>query len=397
MATRADLIGHQILGWLVVAKAPAQNRVAFWTAKHDGCGATTDLAHVALLRASEGKGALPPCLLCSPMAAEVSHGMHLACGSAHMVGTPCVVSDCTIVEGRHMMRGPVQLNLSLDDEIPGQLQFDSTDAVSVIALDLDSQQDEPSELPTHDTSAVVGRVDRLDAPQGVLDVIRAAMAGRARNHQGRPGPSQIGGCERRLGYHLAFGQGNRLGADDKAWRPEVGTAVHAWLGEMFAAQDRHTLHRRWLTDYQVTTPVAGTLDLYDVERRRVIDFKVTGKTTADAAARGKIAEKYQVQLDLYALGMINDGFPVDSVALLFLPAAGSLAEAVWYERPVDLERARAAAAKLQRIEALLADVGPAGALVQLTLTSDFCSSCPALGTHCLGAGPAFAPALTISS
>lgn len=421
MAPRVDLTGASTQGWTVLQKAAAQNRVPFWTATHDACGIVTDLPHVTLKKAFDGGGTLPACTACVPAVVRrnIDHGMHLACGQAHLIGTPCPdgiqrePGPSTVgrmpatthdypaytapVEG-----DPFWKTFDEVEDAPAPVAYTGhpADALPESAYQQAATPIEPaSHLADAETGAVVthGRVDRLEEPQAILDVIRQAMHGRARNHQSQPGPSQIGGCERRLGHHLAFGQGNGA-RDDGAWRPEVGTAVHAWLDAMFAAvpygiegDTEDGPARRWLSDVAVTAPVAGRLDLFDVVRREVIDFKVSGKATRDKAARGEISDKYEMQLDLYGLGMMHAGYRVERVALLFLPAAGSLDEAVWYSRPFSIERAMAGVARLGRIAAMLSVAEPERVLAQLSTTEDYCASCAALGPHCKGADTAWIP------
>lgn len=456
MAPRADLTGQQVAGWTVLVKAPAQNRVPFWTATHDACGIVTDLPHVSLMKALAGKSDLPACTTCVPADERraIDHGMHLACGTPHLLGvvcadgvqrepgaTPVPAASPGAAQARAESSTPVPTlpappSWSLDEEIapppaawaldglddsvtqveidaaevrqlyyghpsetrPALAAIEPADAIEAFVEGFASVEPEPAaHLADAATGALVvhGRVDRLEAPQDVLDVIRRAMHGQARNHQSEPGPSQMGGCERRLGYHLATGIGNGR-TDDGAWRPQVGTAVHAWLDEVFANDDasREPGQPRWLSSYRVTNPVVGTIDIADLEQRKAIDFKITGKTTRDKAARGEVSDKYEVQLDLYALGLINDGYPIETVALLLLPASGSLSEAVWYERPVNLDRAREAVARRDRIKAMLSVADVERVLPVLSTTDDFCGSCPAFGTYCEGfALPAVTPAL----
>jgi hypothetical protein len=392
MAPRADLAGQQVAGWTVSHKAPAQNRVPFWACEHDACGAHADLPHVALTKALAGKGTLPACTTCVPAEERrnIDHGLHLACGTAHLIGTACP----TIIE-------PVRTEMVVNgDTVTTTSHFNWSDFDEPVALPpysghpadaLPGSAYQMARAKTVEPESTVtfGRVDRLEEPQAILDVIRAGMHGRARNHQSQPGPSQIGGCERKLGYHLAFGSGNGARGDE-SWRPEVGTAVHAWLDELFSRAGRE--QGRWLSDVEVTAPIAGRLDLFDTVGNEVIDFKVSGKATRDKAARGEISEKYEVQLDLYGLGMMVEGYTVARVALLFLPPAGSLSDSVWYSRPFDITRALAAVAKRDRIVTLLAGVGtPAGVLGLLSTTEDFCSTCPALGQYCTGAQTAWIP------
>lgn len=455
MAARADLTGATVEGWTVLVKAPAQNRVPFWTCTHDACGIVADLPHVSLTKALAGKGKLAACTTCVPadQRPNIDHGMHLGCGTAHLIGTECPASDdCRIVEGKHVVtagpgevpgaRRPTSWSLGEDEpEVVVEINLPAVDVDSFKAAVRESvglpavtytghpSQHEPGSLyqqslaapatyyePPEQVSQIIttlpavtepepaayaeldgfgvtgalvvhGRVDRLEAPQDALDVIRRAMHAQERNHQSEPGPSQMGGCERRLGYHFATGIGNGS-TDDGAWRPQVGTAVHAWLDEVFANEDETCPAGsglpRWLSSYRVTNPVAGTIDIADLVKRTAIDFKITGKTTRDRAARGEVSEKYEVQLDLYALGLINDGYPIERVALLLLPASGSLAEAVWYERPVNLDRAREAVNRRDRIKAMLSVAPIERVLPVLSTSDDYCGSCAAFGKFCDG-------------
>lgn len=360
-----DLTGTLIGEWVVEAKAPAQNRVRMWTVIHGPCGTTVDVAQTLVSAAAKGKGSIPACLFCAvengEAAPDISHGMHLACGAAHLVGTACVDP--------------------------------------VLALALEAIDEEPPTLELADLGdpeVAEWLLDRGDGPEDVLDVIRAAMQGHPRSAQWAVGPSELGGCERRLGHRVAFGRDPKRG--DDAWRPQVGTAVHAWLSDAFAATagaPGDELDARWIADFRVESPVAGTLDLYDARRAVVIDFKVVGTTTLKKAAKGQISTKYETQLDLYGAGLIEAGFPVETVALLFLPSAGVLTDAVWYERPFNFERAAAAVSRLRKVEALLKVADPAKVLAILSIEEDYCGSCPALGKFCDGAAPAAKPALTI--
>lgn len=447
MAPRADLTGQQVAGWEILRKAPAQARVRFWTCVHEPCGIVVDLPHVTLTKAIAGKGTLPACTTCVPAdeRRNIDHGLHLARGQAHLLGTACpdgvrrepgpstgrlpatvawslgdddptpnrtalsaitgispeeidrlggvleepepLVAPTSSFYGGHPSETLVREAEAISDELLQAIVPDSGDRATFSAYLGHLAVEPAAQLADASTGALVvhGRVDRLDEPQEILDVIRAGMHGRARNHQREPGPSQIGGCERRLGAHLAVGEGNGR-RDDSAWRPEVGTAVHAWLDAMFGGQPE-----RWLSDVAVSAPVAGRLDLFDLAEKRVIDFKLSGKSTRDKATRGEISEKYEVQLDLYGLGMLVAGYTVESVALLFLPAAGSLSEAVWYSRPFDLARALEAVARRDRIKAMLSVAPFEKVLASLSTTEDYCGSCVAFGKYCEGAAINSAP------
>lgn len=86
-----DLTGTLVGDWTVAMKAPAQNRVRFWTVGHEPCGTTSDIPQTVIQSAVKGKGTMPPCVNCVPAEGRrsMSHGLHLICGTAHLIGTAC--------------------------------------------------------------------------------------------------------------------------------------------------------------------------------------------------------------------------------------------------------------------------------------------------------------------
>lgn len=392
-----DLTGTDLPDWHVLDRAPAQNRVRMWTVLHKPCATRIDVAQTTLQAAIKGKSAMPPCTTCTTTEAPVSHGMHLACGRAHLIGTACDAAiGKTVVEFDFSDADPDQLMGLIRKAIrrDGNVQRAAAAVEAYLLDDLGDEQQAEADLAVIEKAIEtieLGEPDDLesDPAADLLEVVRNAMAGHARSAQVAVGPSEVGGCPRRLGHRVAFGKPAERDLDT-AWRPTVGTAVHDWLSKAFFHAGN-----RWIVDYQVTIPIRGTLDLYDCEDARVTDFKVVGVTTLKKAAKGEISAKYETQLDLYALGMMADGYPVERVALWFLPASGSLADAVWYERPVDIARAVAAVEQLRKIEALAAVAEPAAFLPLLDIVEDFCGSCGALGTFCQGAKTPGPPALTI--
>lgn len=237
--------------------------------------------------------------------------------------------------------------------------------------------------------------------QAMRALILAKMADSTRSAQAAPGPSEIGGCERRLAHRMVYGAKDRR-EDASAWRPQVGTFGHTGLAGWFGPQrteDFNTLRdglmaqgepSRWMPDVRVTSPIAGTLDLYDRATSTVIDFKFVGITTLKAARKGQISDKYRTQLALYGLGMAQAGHDVKTLALWFLPSAGSLDDAHYEEWSYDERVAWAAVAKRDRIAAVISEAraegsDPASILPLMSTTEDYCRSCPALGAHCSGA------------
>lgn len=172
-----------------------------------------------------------------------------------------------------------------------------------------------------------------------LDVVTRSIAAHPRSMQKRIGPSEIG-------VDCAIAILHKLNGDPEpdrgpAWKPAVGTAVHAQLEQWFEAENDRLGWRRWVTENRVTVgeiagqPVTGTCDLFDVATRTVWDHKIVGpKMLAHYRAHGP-SSQYRVQAHLYGLGYLRDpqpwGVPTE-VGIAFLPRDGELSRAYfWHE------------------------------------------------------------------
>lgn len=156
-------------------------------------------------------------------------------------------------------------------------------------------------------------------------VVRQASERAPRSQQVHLGPSEIGsGCDREVAGKLAGLPVTNHVTDP--WPSVVGTAVHAWLADAFAADGP-----RWIPEQRVDpTPHlpyeaghSGTADLFDLETGTLIDHKILGRTTHDKIVRHGPGQTYRLQLLLYARGYRNAGVPVRRVALAAWPRAGS--------------------------------------------------------------------------
>lgn len=216
----------------------------------------------------------------------------------------------------------------------------------------------------------------------ILGIIQQKINEHPRSAQKMVGPSEIGGCERKLAWKLAYG-----GDDDRpgGWASHKGTIMHSWLDEVFKGVDRFMPDgtQRFFSDMkldQVSPYVnGGTLDLYDRLHERVIDWKVPGDGTMDKARSNNLARGYYVQAQTYGLGLQQMGYPVQSVALFFLPQAGDELhkKAVLRCWKFDPDVAWAAIQNVERLQAMLTVAPPRKVLEIATTISDFCQSCRA--------------------
>lgn len=163
------------------------------------------------------------------------------------------------------------------------------------------------------------------------EVVRKHAADAPRSLQRHLGPSEVGHpCHRQVVGKLANLEATNHVGDP--WPSVVGTAVHTWLADAFAADNIRTGLMRWIPEHRVT-PIdghSGTADLYDATERAVVDFKIQGESTA-AKVRSPSGppRNYVVQLLLYARGYRRLGLPVDRVALVSFPRTGSSLDALY--------------------------------------------------------------------
>jgi hypothetical protein len=225
----------------------------------------------------------------------------------------------------------------------------------------------------------------------LLHIIGEAIDDHPRSQQTAIGPSEVGtACDRRLAYKLA--QIPEAARRAPGWRPTVGTAVHAWLEDVFTAWSINhdgTVDKdrpRFLTETRqpvgqiLGEDLEGTCDVFDTATLTALDWKVPGPSTMKAARiaanRGECWEpQYEVQAQLYALGWELRGYPVQTVAIMCLPAAGELTDAVLWAEPYDRQVADDALARVERLKTVVAGLGAIAPTI-LPATEAHCEYCP---------------------
>ena len=216
-------------------------------------------------------------------------------------------------------------------------------------------------------------------------VITTAIAAHPRSLQKRIGPSEIGRpCDRWILHKL-----NGDGEPDRgpAWKPAIGTAVHAQLEAWFDKANYgggEISAQEWITEWEVTVgqiggqDITGHADLFHRPTGPVIDHKIIGpKQLAKYRLHGP-SEQYRVQAHLYAAGFTADGGwgPARNVAIAFLPRDGELDQAVFWTEPADPHIAAAAMARANRLWTMLQVVGLDASLAASPLCDDqWCTWC----------------------
>lgn len=154
------------------------------------------------------------------------------------------------------------------------------------------------------------------------EIIRGSISNDPRSLQVTIGPSEVGiPCDRCLARKLA-GIPEQRGED---WLPAVGKAVHNDIAAAFRKVNEGLPFARFLVEHRVTVgtidgwPISGSLDLYDIERREVTDWKIVGVNTLKLVKANGVGPTYNVQRHLYGRGLTFDGWPVDRVRIALLP------------------------------------------------------------------------------
>lgn len=208
--------------------------------------------------------------------------------------------------------------------------------------------------------------------------MQASIDSHPRGRQQLLGPSEIGGCPRGLAWKLAFGA-----ADGRpgGWAAHKGTQLHDWADKgVFGPRSD-----RFMSDLKLPQVVpwvaGGTLDLYDADKRCIVDFKFPGDASLAKARRGKPPWGYFVQLMAYGIGATKLGLEVERVALLYAPMCGDdlhgdtkgAALLTW---PFDPQVAVDAFKAVKRIQDMLSVASPDTVMTVLPTAEDFCHSRP---------------------
>ena len=170
-------------------------------------------------------------------------------------------------------------------------------------------------------------------------------------------------CDKRILHKLA---GTPEPPRPPAWKPAIGTAVHAQLEAWFDAENERSGFMRWVTENKVDCgaiggrPLIGSADMFDDWTGTVVDWKIVGpKQIANYRANGP-SQQYRVQAHLYGLGYSRnqDGWSMpQTVAIMFLPRDGELTKAYYWSEPWNPVIALDAINRANRLHQLLDILG----------------------------------------
>jgi len=163
----------------------------------------------------------------------------------------------------------------------------------------------------------------------INDRLRLAITKRSewtpRSRQTAIGLSEAGDpCARKLAYKI-FGI-MKTNTQSDPWAMISGSAIHDWLADCFKDQFDGEENPLYLVEYpvQAAPGLSGTLDLFDIANKIVIDHKCVGSSSMKKRTANGLTQTQRVQLSLYALGLENEGSRVEQIACAYYPLGGRL-------------------------------------------------------------------------
>lgn len=224
--------------------------------------------------------------------------------------------------------------------------------------------------------------DASNLAERIKAVVNNHSANAPRSQQKRIGLSEVGEvCVRKTSYKLLDWARTNPATDP--WASISGTAIHAWLAEAFDdIYYDNSEDKAYLVEHSVavTDSLHGTCDLFDLRNKMVIDHKCVGQTGMKSRKKDGMTHQQRIQINLYGLGMENQGYEVEKVALAFYPLGGRLDGLHTIVEPYNRQLALDAIQRLEDTQVLLWQLDPESNpknwdLIPTT-PSRACSYCP---------------------
>jgi hypothetical protein len=212
--------------------------------------------------------------------------------------------------------------------------------------------------------------------QGLAEIITQAGIWTPRSKQVVIGPSEMGhDCTRRLAYKLLdWEKTNEMGSSN--WSAQVGSAIHKYLADVFSKIEGYEVEQR----VTIRGNLTGTVDLYDIARGIVIDWKTTSPNQMDRKRKDGGSKQYQTQVQLYGYGKAQTGAKVNQVALIYLPTSGAIDDMHVELYDYDESVALAALERIDSIHTVLSQINveenPAMWEMIPSVANRLCNYCP---------------------
>jgi hypothetical protein len=185
-----------------------------------------------------------------------------------------------------------------------------------------------------------------DPKELLLTVLHAKDAGRDRSKQRQVGPSEIGGCRRKVWYRL---QGQPETNDNQSKLAAImGTAIHAAIEDAITTLDPEG------KDYLVESEVAygdlkAHVDLYIPAIGAVVDWKTS--KIKNLSFFPSVQQRWQVQVYGYLIAKSGKGI-VNTVSLVAIARDGDEKDVKVHTEPYDEKVALEALSWLANVKAM---------------------------------------------
>jgi hypothetical protein len=190
-----------------------------------------------------------------------------------------------------------------------------------------------------------------------MQLIREITKPTERDMQSRVGPSALGNpCPRCLGRALAGDSGE----DNFSLYPWLGTAGHYYLQHtVFQTPDYLHEQKLYVGDVPGYGPIKGTSDLIRItDPKTVVDWKFVGIKKINSYRANGAPTQYRYQGQLYGRGCELAGYPVDSIAIVFIPRDSGVVNDIFvHEEAYQPGMAEAALERAGEIYAAVLDKG----------------------------------------
>ena len=179
----------------------------------------------------------------------------------------------------------------------------------------------------------------------LIKAVTSTSKGSSRSQQKKVGPSEIGGCRKKVWLKL---QGvEQTNTDTLRLASIMGTAIHTYIQEAFERQD--PFKERYILEGEFEyEDLMGHVDMYDIEKMEVIDWKTTKKSNLTYFPSKQ--QRWQVQV--YGWLLEQNHKPVKNVTLVAIARDGDERDIVYHTEPYDEATALEALKWLREVKAM---------------------------------------------
>ena len=169
----------------------------------------------------------------------------------------------------------------------------------------------------------------IDPKELVIDVLRKKDASRSRSNQKQVGPSELGGCRRKVWYRL--NDQPETNENELKLAAIMGTAIHHTIEEALALEDPSGL--KYVVEAEVEYgDMKAHIDLWIPESGAVVDWKTVKKSNLSYFPSTQ--QRWQVQVYGYLLEKSGKGKP-QTVNLVAIARDGNENDVRLHSEPYD--------------------------------------------------------------